>query len=230
MFFIGQLFEAIERLIQFRVARELDAQSNHTFPECIPTRMFSKHNLIGAPADVLGTHDLVGITLFQHAILMYPGLVSECVSTNDRLVWLHRETCDTGNQTTGSKNVGGIEPAVTGEKILTGAHGHYDLLKGGVPGALAEPIDRTFNLPGPGLNRGQGIRNRDTQIVMTVHRKDYLIGVRNPVHQSCEHLAELLRHGVADCVGNVYGTRTSIDHGLKYSAKKILIRSTSIFC
>ena len=230
MLFIGQLLKTAKRLIQFRLAGELDTQCGHTLSERIPARMFSKHDLIGTPADIFGTHDLVGVTLFQYTILMYPRLVSKCVSADDRLVWLHRETCDTGYQTTGSQNVGGIESAVAGEKILARSHGHYDLFKRGIPSPLAKSIDRTFNLPGASLNRGQGVRNRDTQVVMTMDREYYLIGVRDTVHQSCEHLAELLRHGVADRVGNVYGTRTRIDHGLKYSAKKILIRSTSIFC
>ena len=55
-------------------------------------RELAERQVVGAPAHVLGAHDLVGLAVLQHAVLVDPGLVRERVGADDRLVGLHRDS------------------------------------------------------------------------------------------------------------------------------------------
>ena len=60
--------------------------------------MFAQHQLGLLQTDVFRTHDLVGLMMFEHAVLMDAGLVGEGVLADDRLVALHLDAGDVRHQ------------------------------------------------------------------------------------------------------------------------------------
>ena len=53
-------------------------------------RMLAHHQRGLADADARRRHDLVGLRIFQHAVLMDAALMREGVAADDRLIVLHR--------------------------------------------------------------------------------------------------------------------------------------------
>jgi len=95
---VGEVLEAgkggIERL--FRV--EFDTQLLKPRAEGIAPGQLAQGELVGGPADALGTHDLVGLAVLQHTVLVDAGLVRECIGADHRLVGLHRVAGDLADQ------------------------------------------------------------------------------------------------------------------------------------
>jgi len=76
-----------------------------------------------------------------------------------------------------------------------------DLLQGGIPGALAEPVDRDLHLARAGLDRGERVRRRQAQVVVAV---DGDRGVAaDEVDDPADERGELGRDGISDRVGDV---------------------------
>ncbi len=69
----------------------VDAEFLQALLERVAARQLAQHDLVGRPADVLGTHDFVGVARLQHAVLVDAGGVGECVGADHRLVRLHDE-------------------------------------------------------------------------------------------------------------------------------------------
>ena len=67
--------------------------------------VLSQHEIGADKADVLGTHDLVGGPLLEHAVLVDARLVCEGVLADDRLVPLDFHPRDIGDEV-----AGGVEP------------------------------------------------------------------------------------------------------------------------
>ena len=87
--------------------------------------------------------------MLQHAVLVDAGFMGEGVRADDGLVRLHRETGDGGDQARGAGDHLGIDAGRERQGVMAGAQAHDDLLKRSVARALAEPVDRAFDLPRP---------------------------------------------------------------------------------
>ena len=61
--------------------------------------------------------------------------------------------------------------------------GHHDLFERRVAGPLAEAVDRAFDLPAPGLDRGQAVGDGQAQVVVAVRADDGLVDVRHVLLQ-----------------------------------------------
>ncbi|MPN61984.1 hypothetical protein SDC9_209730 [bioreactor metagenome] len=88
-----------------------------------------------------------------------------------------------------------------------------DLFERRVPGAFAQPVHGAFDLARARINRGEGVRHGQAQIVVAVGGDDDPADVRgvllNVYHQPCVFLG----HGIAHGVRNVDGSRSRVDHG-----------------
>ena len=63
---------------------------------------------------------------------------------------------------------------------------------------------------------------------MAVDREDRLVGVRHPLTQGADQVAELVRDVVTDRIRDVQGARPGVDHGLEHPAQEIDLRTARI--
>src|SRR5258708_38752901 len=109
--------------------------------------MLAEHQFISGHAHRFRRHDLVTERIADHSVLMYTGFVRKSIAPDDGLVWLHLKTNDPGQQLTGRIKLSSIDPRFKGQPICAYPNGHGNLFQRSVPGAFADPVDRTFNLP-----------------------------------------------------------------------------------
>ncbi len=62
----------------------------------MPAAVLAEDEVRAADADVPGPHDFVGGRVLQHAVLVNPGFMRECVLADDRLVARHVHAGDAG--------------------------------------------------------------------------------------------------------------------------------------
>src|SRR4051794_14070637 len=98
------------------------------------------------PADVRRIHDLVGCALLEHAVLVDAGLVRERIRSDDRLVDLHANTGDGGNQPAYWYEALGVDLG-EGASVVLAARGkrHHDFFERGVASPLTDPVHGDFN-------------------------------------------------------------------------------------
>ncbi|MNJ40067.1 hypothetical protein D3C77_349520 [compost metagenome] len=198
--------------------------------------MLTQHEVAALETDVLGTHDLVGAGVGQHAVLVDPGLVGEGVQADDRLVAgddAFRHLAQGLGGPHQAAALGGDRDAIA---VRAGAQGHDDLFDRGVAGPFADAVDRAFDLTRPALDGGQGVGDGQTQVVVGVRREDD-VGVARPddAVQIGEALTRLLGRGVADGVGHVQrlgarvgGGQQGLGQELRLGAEGVLGRELDV--
>src|SRR5574343_373444 len=159
MLAIGQFLEAGKGGVQRLIAIQLDSQFLQAGLEGITPGMLTEHKLVLCPAHVLRTHDFVGFTVLQHAILMNTGLMSEGVGANHRLVRLHRVAGDLGNQLGGRNDLRRIDARLNLENIRPRPHGHDNFFQRCIAGPLAQTVDRALDLTRTSQHGRQRIGN-----------------------------------------------------------------------
>src|SRR5205085_8015859 len=80
--------------------------------------------------------------------------------------------------------------------------------------ALTDPVDGALDLSCAGENAGERVRNGEAEVVVAVNRYDDVRELRHELVEPSEHLAILVRHRVADGVGNVDGGRSLLERDL----------------
>ena len=228
VFLVGQFLEAGEGVVEFLLGSKLDIEFGEPGTESVAPGVLAHHQAVGAPANVLRQHDFVSLAALEHAVLVDARLVGESVGANDRLVRLHREAGDSRDQPRAGHDLGGVEVGGAVEDVTAGAHRHDDLLEGGVAGALAEAVDGALDLACAVLHCGQGVGNRQAEVVVAMDREDRPIGVGDALDQLVDQVAELGRYAVPDRIRNVDRGRAGIDHRLEDAAEEILFRTTGV--
>ena len=105
---------------------------------------------------------------------------------------------------------GGPQPDVGGARVQQ----HHDLLERRVPGALADAVDRALDLARPRAHPGEGVRDGEPEVVVAVHRQHDVAQRGHQLVQARQPVAVLVRHRVADRVGDVDRARALLDrHG-----------------
>ena len=138
---VGEVLEAGERGVERLLAVEHDAEFGELGLEGVAAGQLAERQTVGVPADVLGAHDFVGLAVLQHAVLMDAGLVGEGVGADDRLVGLHHEAGDRGNQARSLGDHLGVDAGLEGHRVVAGAQRHHDLFERGVAGLLESVTD-----------------------------------------------------------------------------------------
>ncbi len=106
---------------------------------------------------------------------------------------------------------------------------HDDLFERAVARALAQPVDRAFDLArAADLHTSQRIGHSHAQVVMAMHRPDCLVAVRNTLAQILDEIAVQLRDGVSHGVGHVDCRGTLVDGGLQHPAQEVHIATVAI--
>ncbi len=176
--------------------------------------VLAQHQLALAQADGARVHDLVGALVLEHAILMDAGLVGEGVGADDGLVGLHHHAGVAADHVAAAVDLLGDDVAIDLVHLMAGVEGHGDLFQAGVAGPLADAVDRHLDLARAVLDAGQRVGRGQTQVVVAVARDDHVLAARRVLTDVADQLAVLLRHGVADGVGDVERGRAGLDgHG-----------------
>src|SRR5690554_7790847 len=90
------------------------------------------------PTNRLGTHDLVGLAVLEHPILVNARFVGKGVGADNGLVRLHRETGDARYQARCTEDVFGNNTGIHLEYVLAGTQRHDDLFQRGVTSPRSE--------------------------------------------------------------------------------------------
>ena len=126
-------------------------------------------------AHALGGHDLIGLGVLQHAVLMDAELVRERIPADDRLVVLHGKRGRGCHQLRCAGEHRAVDIGPVRHHVVAYLHRHHDLLECGVTGTLADAVDRALDLTDAGPHAGEGVRHCHAEIVMTVHGQARLI-------------------------------------------------------
>jgi hypothetical protein len=139
--------------------------------------MLAQHERRLRHADILRPHDLVSPAILQHPVLMNAGLVREGVPADDGLVGLDALAGDFRQHLARCVQLFADNTGLDRQPIGSDARGHHDLFDRGVAGALANPVDRAFDLACARANRGERICDRQTEIVVAMRAEDRAVRV-----------------------------------------------------
>ena len=182
----------------------------------VAARVLAEHDRVHVvEADRRGGHDLVGRALLEHAVLVDAGLVLERVAAHDRLVGLHAVAGQARDQAAGAGDLTRGDARREADVGLAGAQQHHDLLQRRVARALAEAVDRALDLARAGLQAGEGVGHRQAQIVVAVDREHDVAQIGHQLVQAAQERRVLVRHRVADGVGDVDRRRALVDRRLQ---------------
>jgi hypothetical protein len=224
---VGERLEAHERIFEL-IAGELIAQFLELVHEGMAAGMLAHDQRGLLHADVLRHHDLVGLRMLEHAVLVDAALVREGVAPDDRLVVLHRERGDGGNELRRPRQHLGVDGGPIRHHVVAHPHRHHRLFQRSVAGALADAVDGAFNLPRAGAHAGERVRHRHAEIVMAVHGKASLVGIRHPLAQHLDEREIFLRHRVADGVGDIDGGGAGLDRRLDAAAEEVVLAAGAV--
>ena len=143
-------------------------------------RQLAQHQRGGVHADILGPHDLVGLDVLQHAVLVDAAFMREGVLADDGLVVLHREAGDVDETSLEARVsmsvliasvVKGIESLRTFSAITISS-------SAALPARSPMPLMVHSTWRAPAMHAGQRIGDREAQIVVAVGGEDHLVGIR----------------------------------------------------
>ena len=121
-------------------------------------------------SDGLGRHNLIRQRVGQHAVLVDARVVHERVPADDRLVLRHIHARDRGDGLAGLGIHARIDAMLEAEQVAARLQRHHNLLGRGVPRALAQSVERAFDLTRARHQRGERIGRGHAEVVVAVHR------------------------------------------------------------
>ena len=225
---VGERLHPHESVFQL-VGAELVAHLLQLVHEGVTAGMLAEHQRGLLQADHFRLHDLVGRSVLQHAVLMDAAFMRERVAADDRLVVLHRERGRRRNQFRGAHQLRGVDLVPPRKLVVAHVDRHHDFFERRIAGPLADAVDGAFDLPRAAGDAGQRIRHRHAEVVMAMHGKNRLVGIRHALDQRAHEVGVFLRHRVADGIGNVDRGGAGLDHGLDDPAEKIHFAAGAVF-
>ncbi len=210
---VRDVLEALERGVQ-RLAGDLEPELLQRALERVAAGVLAEHDRVRVEPDRRRVHDLVGRALLEHAVLVDAGLVGERVAAHDRLVRLHHVAREARDEAARARDLARVDAG--GEADVGGprVQQHHDLLERRVARALADAVDRALDLAGAGLQPRERVGDREPEVVVAVDRQDDVAQVRHQVVEPGEEGDVLLRHRVADGVGDVDRRGALVDRDL----------------
>ncbi|KAF0129964.1 MAG: Uncharacterized protein FD148_1652 [Methylocystaceae bacterium] len=122
---VGQILEAIER-VQQRVLAEVIAELLQLFTKRVAARMLAHDERGLGDPDALRRHDLIGVRILEHAVLMDSALMRESVPPDDRLVVLHRKGRDRRDELRRARQQLGVDIGEERQRVGARLHRHHD--------------------------------------------------------------------------------------------------------
>ena len=191
--------------------------------------MFAEHQIGLREAHVLGPHDFVGARFFEHAVLMDARFVREGVAADDGFVALHLNAGHVRDEAAGGDQTLCLDVGADVIEVMPRAQRHDDFFQRAVAGALADAIDRAFDLARAVFDAGQAVGHGQAEIVVAVNADHGLIDVGHAFFERANDIAVLRRRGVANRVGNVDGGGAGRDGGFDDLAEEIDFGAGGVF-
>jgi hypothetical protein len=207
---VGDLLEADEGPVQ-GVAGQVEAELGQGVGDRVAAGVLAEDDLGAGVADLDRVHDLVGVPVGQHAVLVDAGLVGEGVGPHHALVGLHRVAGQQADQARGAGDLARVHGAGVAHGGAVGAQHHGDLLHGAVAGPLADAVDGHLDLAGARPHGRDRRGDRDAEVVVAVHAPDHVAGPWYLLLEPGDQLGELVGQHVADRVRHVDGGRPGRD-------------------
>ena len=127
----------------------------------------------------------------------------EGVAADDRLVGLHAVAGQAAHEAARAGDLARVDAGGQPDVGLPRVQQHHDLLQRRVARALAEAVDGALDLPRPGEHAGEGVRDGQAEVVVAVHRQRHVAQAGDELVHPRQERRVLLRHRVADRVGEI---------------------------
>ncbi len=108
--------------------------------------MLAQNQFVGIEADRFGSHDFVSFLVHQDTMLVYPGFMGKGVCSDNCLVRLYDNACNSREQATGTIDMLGVDIVFIRHDIAAGPQGHDNFFKRTVAGTFTDTVDRALNL------------------------------------------------------------------------------------
>jgi hypothetical protein len=105
---------------------------------------------------------------------------------------------------------------------------HHQLFQRAVARALADAVDGAFHAARAAFDRRQRVGDRQAQVVVAVHVHHHVLQLRDVLVQVGQQLAELLRHGEADRVGDVHRRGARGDHRADHFGQELRLGARGV--
>ena len=171
--------------------------------------------------DGLGGHDLVGRLLHHHPVLVDPRLVGKGIGADDRLVGLHDDAGDGGEQLAGGVDVLGVD--LGWRKGMMSCRVRSAITTSSreqLPARSPMPLMVHSTCSAPAWTAARELATARPEVVVAVHGDDRLFDVRHIFLQVADDVEVLGRDGVADGVGDVDGGGAGVDDRLDHPGEK----------
>ena len=178
--------------------------------------------------DVLRVDDLVGLAVFQHAVLMDARRVGEGVAADDRLVGLYGHVHQARYEVRSLGDELCVDVRID-VQLLVAAQGHHHLFERGVARAFADAVDRHLGLPRAVEDAAQGVGRGHAQIVVAVGRDDRPVDVGDVIDEVFDLRAVLAGQAVARGVGNVDHRGAGRDDRFDHAGEVFRIGAPGVF-
>ncbi len=114
-------------------------------------------------------HDLVGLRVFEHTVLMDAAFMREGITPDDGLVVLHRERRRRRHHLRRARQHGGVDLVPVRQLVVANLHGHHNFLKRGIARTLADAVDGAFDLPCTAAHARHRVGDGHAKIVVAMH-------------------------------------------------------------
>ncbi len=234
LFLVCQRLERSEHLVGLGVVERI-AHARQPVFQGVAAAVLAEHQFRLGDADILGMHDLVGLAMLEHAVLVDAGLVREGVVADDCLVALHLLAGDRLQQARGRIQLAGVNAGGEAVTLLTRAQHHDQFFERGVAGALANAVHGALDLACAAFQRRQRVGDCESEIVVAVAAEDHVVGADHFALEAGEQLAHFFGRAVADGVGHVQRGRARSNRGAEdldqvfgFGADRILGRKLDV--
>ena len=199
---VGEFLEPHENILQL-VVTDLVSQISQLGAQRGASRVFAQRQRGAGNANIFGPHDFKRLGVFQHTILMDTAFMRKGVFANDGLVKLHRETRHRADPARNMHDLFSIDVGEERHDVSPHTERHNNFFQSGVARALAQTIDRAFDLPCAAFNSRQRVRRRHAQIVMAMGGENHIFCTRHLGNQAADQVSTFDRSRVANGVRNV---------------------------
>eukprot|EP00913_Durusdinium_trenchii_P035355 g33085.t1 len=171
----------------------------------------AEHECDAVGTDPFGAVGEIGVGVLQQAILMNAGFAGENVAAADRLHGRHRDAGEIGDQFAQRGELGGVDLRGAAVLIFVQRQRHGDFFERGVPRPFADSVNGALHDIRPFGDAGEGVRDREPQIVVKVNRQQCLIDVGDVVLNVTDEVACFFRRQHADRIGKADRRRPGVD-------------------